>query len=313
MVNRRQFMQSSLALVVVPAAAADPPPAPSPAKLVLLGTKGGPTLRGPAQLPSSNVLLVGGDAYVVDAGYGVTLRLAQAKVPLRSIRSVYITHHHSDHNLELGALLYNAWVDSATHPIEVYGPEGIEPLLANWFDANRFDIETRMADEGRSDPRALVHAHRYRAGLVSETAAVRVTALRNEHPPISESYALRFDFRGGKSVVFSGDTAFFPPLAEFAKDCDYLVHEAMYGPAMDRLVRLNPAAKTLNEHLHAAHTLTTDVGRIAAKANARNLVLTHFVPSGDASVKPEDWLSGVRENYHGNVILARDLLEVPLE
>jgi len=167
-----------------------------------------------------------------------------------------------------------------------------------------------MADEGRTDLRKLVSPHAYRAGVVMENDAVRVTALRNEHPPIAESYALRFDLRGGRSIVFSGDTTYFPPLAEFARDCDYLVHEVMYGPGMEALVRMNPDAKTLMAHLKAAQTLTDDVGRIAAAARAKNLVLTHFVPGG--GVKAEDWMRGVREHYGGNVIIGRDLLEIPL-
>ena len=73
---------------------------------------------------------------------------------------------------------------------------------------------------------------------------VKVTALRNHHPPITESFALKFEFPG-KTVVFSGDTAYFPPLAAFAKGADILVHEVMYGPALEDLVRRNTNAATL--------------------------------------------------------------------
>lgn len=265
-----------------------------------------------AQLPSANALLIGADAYVVDAGYGVTQRLVQARIPLASIRAIFITHHHSDHNLETGNLLYNAWVASLTRPIDAYGPEGMEALVEASLAANKFDIETRMADEGRPDLRKLVRSHAYREGTVMQDERVRVSALRNHHPPIAESYALKFEVKDGPTVVFSGDTAYFEPLAAFARDCDYLVHEAMYGPELDRLAKLNPAASTLMSHLRASHTLTEDVGRIAAAARAKNLVLTHFVPAGDIAIPDEDWLRGVRKGYGGNVIVGRDLLEIAL-
>lgn len=51
---------------------------------------------------------------------------------------------------------------------------------------------------------------------------VKVTALRNLHPPVTESYALKLEFPG-KTVVFSGDTAYFPPLAAFAKGAGILI------------------------------------------------------------------------------------------
>ena len=48
--------------------------------------------------------------YVIDCGYGVSKQLISAGVALNHVRYIFITHHHSDHNLELGPLLYNAWI-----------------------------------------------------------------------------------------------------------------------------------------------------------------------------------------------------------
>ena len=71
----------------------------------------------------------------------------------------------------------------------------------------------------------------------------------------------------GKAVVFSGDTAYFPPLAEFARGADLLVHEAIEPGGIDRLVaRVGNADGRLRRHLHASHTPVEDVGRIAAAA-----------------------------------------------
>ena len=84
--------------------------------------------------------------------------------------------------------------------------------------------------------------------------------------------------------MFSGDTAYFPPLAAFAKGADILVHEVMYGPALEDLVRRNPNAATLMAHLKASHTLTDDVGRIATEAGVKTLVLSHLVPADAAGM-----------------------------
>src|SRR5947199_7306299 len=280
-------------------------------RLVLLGTKGGPRVTSYAPTPSANLIVYRNVPYVIDAGYGVTFKLVEAGLPLPEIRYVFITHHHSDHNLELGPLVYNAWAAGLRHEVDAYGPVGIEELLEAYWRSERFDIETRIADEGRPDLRKLVRANTYAQGPVFAKEDVTVTALRNVHPPITESYALKFEL-GAKTIVFSGDTAYFPPLAEFAKGADVLIHEVMYGPALDALVQKNPNAATLMAHLKASHTLAEDVGRIATQANVKMLVLNHFVPGDDNSVTPEVWAEAVRKTFAGNIVVGRDLLELPL-
>ena len=47
---------------------------------------------------------------------------------------------------------------------------------------NRFDIETRIADESRVDLRKLVAAHEYSPGVVQDTPEVKVTALDDPDP-----------------------------------------------------------------------------------------------------------------------------------
>jgi ribonuclease BN (tRNA processing enzyme) len=282
-----------------------------PNRLVLLGNKGGPSIRAYAPSPSANLLVWNNVPYLIDAGYGVTFKLIEAKFPLTALRYVFITHHHSDHNLETGPLAYNAWAVGLKTPVDIYGPNGVDALLDGFFAGSKFDIETRTSDEGRPDLRKLVTTHTYGDGKVFADQGVTVTALRNKHPPIVDSFALKFDL-GGKIVVFSGDTTYFPPLGEFAKGADLLVHEIAYGPALEALAVRNPNAASMLEHLKASHTLAEDVGRIAKAAGVKTLVLNHFVPADDKSLTDEVWTKAIRTNFDGPVIVGHDLLEVPL-
>ena len=277
-------------------------------RLVLLGTKGGPSLWSYAPSPASNLLVYKGIAHVIDAGYGTTFKLIEAGLPLTAIRRVFITHHHSDHNVDLGPMLNTAWANGLHTSIDVHGPPGLTALINGYWESNSFDIETRIADEGRVDLRKLVTAHEYGQGVVLNTPDVKVTALRNLHPPIIESFALKFEF-GGKSVVFSGDTTYFPPLAEFARGADYLIHEAMYGPGIEAFVKRIGNAETLLAHAKASHTLAEDVGRIAAAAGVKTLVLSHLVPY---NVAPEKWTEAVRTTFSGPIVVGKDLLELPI-
>ena len=73
-------------------------------RLILLGTKGGPRVGGERSNPAS-VLVVDGVPYVVDCGQGVSRQLVRAGIPLNTLNHEFITHMHSDHNLEYGGLL----------------------------------------------------------------------------------------------------------------------------------------------------------------------------------------------------------------
>jgi ribonuclease BN (tRNA processing enzyme) len=280
-------------------------------RLILLGTKGGPTLSSKTNRSNPSTLILINDAsYVIDCGYGVSRQLIKAGVSLDRLRYIFITHHHSDHNLEYGPLLYNAWVTSQPIKIDAYGPLGLQKLTEDFFEYQKFDIDTRIVDEGQTDLRKLVTVHEFdKAGVVMQNEKVKVTSCRVRHPPISQSYAYRFEARD-RSIVISGDTAYAPELAEFAKGADVLVHEAMYLPAIERLVRQEGGKKRLREHLLAAHTATEDVGRIAAQAGVKTLVLSHLVPGDDLSITDEQWMEGVRKNFKGRIIVGKDLMEI---
>lgn len=278
-------------------------------RLVLLGTKGGPRVGGERSNPA-NALILGGTLFVVDCGYGVCRQMIRAGIPLAQLRYVFVTHHHSDHNLEYGNLFYNAWVAGSPTRVEAYGAPGLEAMTADFFRLNAIDIATRIEDEGRLDPRALLVARDLtQDGPVLETGGVRVSTFRTPHPPMT-CFAFRFDGPTG-SVVFSGDTAYNPALAEFARGADILVHEVLHVPSVDRIVASVPHAERLKRHLIDSHTSPQDAGRIAAAAGVKLLVLNHFVP-GDLPLPEEAWLEGVRETYAGPVVAGRDLMEFPL-
>lgn len=279
-------------------------------RLILLGTKGGLRVGGDGRANPSSLLLIDGVPYVVDCGYGVSRQLVRAGVPLNSLRYVFLTHHHSDHNLEYGPLLYNGWAAGLKQQVDVYGPPPLAHMTDAFLQSMQFDIEIRIADEGRSDLRELINTHEFdRAGTVCRMGDVTVSSLRVWHPPVENTYAYRFDTKD-RAIVFSSDTAYFPELAAFAEGADVLVHEAMYLPGLDALVKRVPNASRLREHLLASHTLTEDVGRIAHASGVGTLVLSHLVPGDDPTITDEMWAEGVRKHFSGRIIVGSDLMEI---
>jgi ribonuclease BN (tRNA processing enzyme) len=120
--------------------------------------------------------------------------------------------------------------------VHVFGPEGLEAVWGGFCQMLSFDIALRQADEGRPDLTQLVQLHTFAEGVVLQEEGVTVQALKVLHPPVEEAYAFRFDC-GSKAVTFSGDTTYFPPLAEFAKGSSILVHEAMLAEGIDFVVK----------------------------------------------------------------------------
>lgn len=111
----------------------------------------------------------------------------------------------------------------------------------------------------------------------------------------------------------SGDTAYLPELAAFARAADLLVHEAMLAAALPALVaRVGTSNDKLMNHLTRSHTTAGDAARIAAAAGVGALALHHLIPSDDPDYTPDDWQAAVSQHWSGPFHLGRDGLRIPL-
>ncbi|MFK7993381.1 MAG: MBL fold metallo-hydrolase [Granulosicoccus sp.] len=278
----------------------------------LLGTKGGPAIRYGSTNPTSNLLSMAGQQIVVDCGLGVTRALVDQGMQLRDLVAIYITHLHSDHYLELGPLIHTAWTAGLKSPVEIYGPEGLEHYWQQFIDSMREDINLRISDEGRPDLANLVSFHVLHEGVVNNSSGITVKAMKNVHPPLLETFAL--SFQSNKThVVFSGDTAYLPALADFAQGADLLIHEAMLEPALPALyARIGNADNRLHEHWMRSHTLAQDAGKIASTAKVGALALNHLIPSDDPDYGDKQWRSAVASTWSGTLHVGYDGLKIEL-
>jgi len=278
-------------------------------RLVLLGTGGGPRPRTSSSA-SAQVIIANNAAYVIDCGDGVARQLAFAGIPLNTLRHVFITHQHSDHNADYGNLIWLAWTAGLNTRVDTWGPPPLEKMTRLFFEMNAYDIETRIANEERVPIVPLVHVHEIREnGAVMSDDNVTVTAALVDHPPVVPAFAYRFDARD-RSIVISGDTAPSDNLARLARGADVLVHSVMFPAAIDRLVGRVPTAAALKESILAHQTSAADAGRIAQAAGVKTLVLSHFVPADDPQITDQMWIEAAQSRFRGKVIIGRDLLEI---
>ena len=283
-------------------------------KLVILGTGAGPnpTIPGRTRHMTAHVMLSKDSAYVLDCGLGVTNQFACTGIPFTSIRSIFITHHHPDHNIEYGPLLLIGWVQGMPPSTRAFGPPPLKQMTDDFLRAYKATIDFWVEDlkVNRLVPPSVKEVSV--SGPVMQDENVKVAATIVQHPPVRPALGYRFDFQD-RSIAFSGDTAPLEAVAQLAKGADLLVHEAMYMPALeayirDRIAKGSPIRfDDYIAHMKRDHSPVEDVGRIAQKAGVRTLVLSHLTP-GIEGIEDETWRNLAAKHFKGEIVVARDLM-----
>jgi ribonuclease BN (tRNA processing enzyme) len=277
-------------------------------KLVLLGTGSGP-IPGLARRMASNLMVYNGAAYVLDCGLGVTNEYARTGIPFSALRSIFITHHHPDHNIEYGPLLTIGWISGMRPSVRAYGPPPLMQMTEDYFRSAKPTIDF-WAEDFRIPPLQTIEVHEIaNSGPVMQDNNVKVTSVLVQHPPIKPALGYRFDFPD-RSIAFSGDTIALEAVAQLAKGADVLVHEAMDFPAIEVFVRQQIAAgaagtvEAAMAHMRADHTSAEDAGRIAQEAAVKTLVLSHI---GPPTVSDAAWQAAAGKYFKGEIIAGHDL------
>ena len=294
----------------------------SPTRLITLGTAGGPVPHVERAQPA-NVLIVNGRPYLIDTGNGVLRQLVAAKVSPMKIDVIFVTHHHDDHNADLGTFMGSAWDRGRTTPIDVYGPNGTVETLAGFYKFFQRNADLRSSDVPRPAPAAVFIGHDVPApGIIYRDDNVTVTAVENTHfaglrpgtPAYGrdKSYAYRFDAKD-RAVVFTGDTGPSERVTDLARGADLLVAEVVDPASMAVMLRRIYATETDEQrgahlrHFIEDHLTPEAIGKMAAAAGVKEVVLTHLVPGEDGERDTSGYSDGVKKYFDGPVTVAHDL------
>jgi ribonuclease BN (tRNA processing enzyme) len=283
-------------------------------KLVILGSGGGPGLARTRHM-ASHVMLSNGSAYVLDCGLGVTDQFARTGIHFSALRSIFITHHHPDHNIEYGPLLVIGWLQGMPTSVRAFGPPPLRLMTEDLLRAHRPTIDFWRDDHPSLPALAALDVQEVSAaGAFTKDENVEVTAAIVHHPPVKPALGYRFDFRD-RSIAFSGDTTPVEAVARLAKGADVLVHEAMLVSEIAADIRRQLADgrpgsfDELLAHTNASHSPIEAVGRIAQEAGVKTLVLSHLIPSID-TITDDEWRAPAARTFKGEIIVARDLMVI---
>lgn len=273
--------------------------------------------------PCAVVIAKQGDktqAFVVDAGTGGVRTLQQMMLPVGAIDGVLLTHFHSDHIDGLGELAMQRWVNrTATSPLPVYGPAGVERVVNGFNEAYSHDFVHRTDHHGDdivpasgAGMTAVAFAEPVDgvAPVIVDRDGLKITTFKVDHTPVSPAVGYRFDFMG-RSIVISGDTVKSDNLIRFAKDADLLMHEAL-SPTLVGIItdgarkagRDNIATITVD--ILDYHTYPVQAAESAQEAGVDMLVFHHIVPPLPLAPLENVFMEGVGEAYDGPVEIAKD-------
>ena len=237
------------------------------------------------------VVVAGKRLFVFDTGNGSTRNLGKMGFVHGHIEAIFLTHFHSDHIDGLGELLMQRWVSTGNAaPVPLYGPPGVEKVVAGFMQAYGQDGHYRTAHHGDKT----VPASGFGATVMPFTAPpgghvvllkdvdLEITAFLVDHKPVHPAVGYRINYKG-RSVVLSGDTVKSESVQREAAGVDVLVHEAMSMRMMGLLEQGavtagRPNVKKLMADIVDYHTSPEQAAETARDAKVGYLLLNHIAP-----------------------------------
>lgn len=271
-------------------------------KVTLLGTAPGPPVRvGRAGI--STLVEAAGERFLFDAGYGFLARLVESGLPMDAVSKLFLTHLHSDHLVDLPALMLLPWAAPSARdvPLEVWGPDGTRDMVRHLEQAFTDDIHLRRDVDERASAKGIeVIGRDVREGTVYDQGGVTITAFLVDHGPVKPAFGYRVD-HAGRSVAISGDTRPSDNLVKFSKGVDVLIHEAVDEVSLKKLA----PSQRLFEAIVGHHTTPEQAADIFRRVSPRLALFSH-AEGGTAMVER------TRRTYPGRVEFGEDLMVIEI-
>jgi ribonuclease Z len=293
-------------------------------ELVVLGTAS----QVPTRHRNHNGYLLRWDDEVIlfDPGEGTQRQMLMAGLAVTPIKRICVTHFHGDHSLGLPGILQRISLDKVPHPVVVHYPaagqefyDRLRHATSYWDNAEivpqpisetpAFAVETPA---GRLTARSLWHSvPAYGFRLVEPPSRrmlpARLAARGITGPAIGELQRTgRFGAvaladvsveRPGQSFAFVMDTGLCDNVYALAEGVDLLVIESTFLAEDAELARL------------VGHLTARQAAAVARQCGVRRLVLTHF---SQRYQHPDRFLAEARAEFDGDIVIAEDLLHVPV-
>jgi len=265
---------------------------------------GGPEMQDKRASSSYLIWDHGRARVLIDAGGGSALRFGQSGAQMAQLDVILFSHFHIDHSGDFPTLVFSSWFEDRHRPLPVYGPPGneympsttefVHDLFSDPHGAWRYLSD--MVDPGQTDSYKL-QPHNVTVGqtpaLVMRTGTMELDAVRVIHGAFP-ALAWRVQM-GGKRMVFSGDTnGKGDGLTQLARGADlFVAHNAVPEDAtgVERRLHMPPSV----------------IGATAAKAQVRQLVLSHRMLRTLGDDQEAATRTEIQRSYSGPLAFSNDL------
>ena len=267
----------------------------------ILGS-GGPEIDDGAASSSYLVWLDGRARLLVDAGPGAAAAFDRAGADFTDLDAIALTHLHVDHSLDLPAFIKGSYFLEREEPLTVLGPDGnddypdVETWLSRLIGPNGAypylaDFLTYKSSGGYKVRARKVPATGQRRWSRFGSRNLRLAAIPVNHGPVpAVAWRVEID---DMTIVFTGDfNNEKNTVAKLAEDADALV----VSHAIPESAR--GAAREL-------HAMPSQLGRVAAQANARMLILGHRM--NRTRGRESQSRAAIEAEYEGSVLFGNDL------
>ncbi len=278
-----------------------------------------------AKAQACTLVSAGGKLFLFDVGDGTVRSLAQSRVPVNQLERVFITHFHSDHFNDLGALINASWIWGRKTPLAVQGPVGMKQVIAGFAQAYALDEQYRSAnmphlaehrDVAFGNPMEVGFVEGQRAVRVYDKDGVTIDATLVAHDPVKPALGYVFRYRG-KKIFVSGDTEASPLNLDAMRGADLAVHESYAQHLVRRAI---PQMKSLGMNFEAEvaertipyHADNVALAKQAQQAGVKHLLLTHLIPYPDSFVVRHLYLEEMANYYKGKLTVGQDGMEIIL-
>jgi ribonuclease Z len=282
----------------------------------LCGT--GSPMPNPQRAGPCNVVIAGGQVFVVDMGETGNRNLNMMGISAAEVDALLLTHFHSDHIDGIGPLMLYHWTRGAkTAPLPVYGPEGVEQVVAGFNAAYALDHTYRIAHHGEKvvpgsggGAQARPFAIEGNSAIILQGGGLTVTAFTVDHDPIKPAVGYRFDYKG-RAVCISGDAAKSANLIATCKGADLIVHDALQPQLLEKVEGAFAAQGSANtakifHDIQDYHATPEQAAESARDAGAKMLVLSHLVPPMPYAYLYPAFLGDAPQRFDGTIVVGED-------
>ncbi len=161
-----------------------------------------------------------GGALLLDCGASSLIAMKKAGVDPTDVDAVCVSHLHGDHFGGLPFLILDAQFSRRERPLTIAGPPGLEERV-------RAAQEVLFPGSSKTKQRFELHYVELGERVPTDVGIALVTAFHVDHASGAPALALRLEV-DGRTVAYSGDSAWTDALVEAARGADCFICEAYY-------------------------------------------------------------------------------------